>query len=259
MVEIAAGNLVEIISAVCILALTTGSYFIILILKELTEKKTYNKLIRTSTSDQRFLSHEHSTSFSITWFLSCLLVSVLFPLYFSEVYENFETIESGAVILSLLIVYHFIMMFWCLTNYVLWRNSYRLSYFILIVGLLLTIAEIVVILVTLHDQHWTHYASLLLLVPIFLGMTATNSSKVYRLEIFPTLNINNNNSNLSNLFSSSTSSSSSPYTSSTLTLDQNQIQQLLQQLYQNQIQNEIGNTNNYYPSNSDSMQFDRFR
>ncbi len=110
---------------------------------------------------------------------------VLLPLYFSEVYENFETIESGTTILSLLIVYFYMLVIWVLIEYVYGREYRKIAMMFLIVGGTIAAAIITMVFVTLHQQNWQHYMSLLLIGPIISGIFATNTATTYREEIVP--------------------------------------------------------------------------
>ena len=192
MVEVAAGNLVELIASLAILGLTVNTFFYCLLFKFWKELTLFDKPIRDNAV---FVNHEHSVSFYLTLTGWCTVVSVIFPLYFSQIYEEFETISAGPTILSLLVVYHFVMIMWLFSSYILWRSSYRLAYFFLVVALLIAGADIGLILGRLPDQSWVHYLSLLLLVPVFFGFSATNSAKVFRTEIYST----ENSKNISNL------------------------------------------------------------
>ena len=179
MVAISLGNILELLVSTTSINFALLFFFLGKYLKNEGEKKFFSKPTRKSAP---FLRHERGWLFGIAWTGTCVVFAILFPLYFSAIYESFDEVDAGSSILSFVVVYLWVMLLWLHLQY---RATAGVTYWYLlpvILTLCLTAAEIVLVFVALKNETWTRYLVFLMFVPIVFAISASVSSNNYRSE-----------------------------------------------------------------------------
>lgn len=181
MVSIAAANIVEFLATFTISGFVTILFILVWILKVLYQRVYFGKSLRSS---EQFVKHEDSFMVWLTWFSSCLIVAVLFSVFFADIYESFHDIDSSISILSLFVIYLLFMLLWVLTLFV-WSKPTKsafIAYILLVLATIVAIINTILVLLTLHDDSdkWFHFLVILLFIPPLCGFFATSSVHTYR-------------------------------------------------------------------------------
>lgn len=184
MVEIAAANIVEFLAT---LTFSGFSLFLFLtgwILKLAYSHRLFKRSIRESVMFRRY---EDCLMVWITWFGSCAVSAVLLSIFFAEIYESFDSIDSSIVVLTLFVVFQLLFFLWFISAFV-WAfhesASMFFPYFFLVIATITAIINTILVLMTLKnsgsDGEWTHYLVLFLYLPCLTGFFATNTVHTHR-------------------------------------------------------------------------------
>lgn len=130
----------------------------------------------------KFNDYENGYAFVFAWFGGLILLAIYGPLYWIDIWEATNHIESTVYIFVLWILCIFFKWGWFKLLYIKRTDEYRWMHAYLILDLVASLAFALLILLTLHedDSHWYHWLSLLLLVPPIFGWVATDDADKYR-------------------------------------------------------------------------------
>lgn len=179
MVAISLGNILELLVSTTSINFALLFFFLGKYLKEEGERRFFAKAVRKS---EIFLRHERGWLFGLAWAGTCIVFAILFPLYFSAVYESFDEVDAGSSILSFVVVYLWVMVLWLHLQY---RATAGVTYWYLlpvILNICIAAAETVLVFVALKNETWTRYLVFLLFVPILFAISASVSSNNFRSE-----------------------------------------------------------------------------
>lgn len=179
MSAVLAANLVEVLAT-----LSSGGFALLLfqnmvMAKVLAMRKRYPLL----ADDIEFLEYEHGWYFFTAWLGACASFALMFALIFQEIYESMDMIDSATTVLSLLVVYLIMMMFWLTVQYIVGKrknagNTY--AYVFIFLAIACAVVVTVLVFATLHENPWYHYLVLFLYVGPVFAVFATNSAATYR-------------------------------------------------------------------------------
>lgn len=187
MPAILAANLVEVLAS-----LSAGGVALILFVQMYTLKVIMMRIRYPTVADlPEFLEYEHGWYFYIAWTMACASFGLLFPIIFQEIYESMDMIDSATTVLSFLMVYLIMMMFWLVVQYLLPKRkngSNIYAYTFIFLAIASSVVVTVLVFATLHDNPWYHYLVILLYVAPVFAIFATNSAATYR-EFHPALDL----------------------------------------------------------------------
>ena len=123
-----ATNLIETLAVVTITSIAFLNFFTIYILKLIVARVNHKKTVR---HDPRFHKYENGFYFWAAWFGACFIVSLLFSISFSEIYNTTDIVDGAPYIFSLYMIYLALMTLWALIQYVWVRTSNKLVYFLI--------------------------------------------------------------------------------------------------------------------------------
>lgn len=179
MPAVLAANLVEILAS-----LTSNGFALVLfvqmyMLKVVTFRTRYPDMV----DDSEFLEYENGWYFFIAWLGSCASFGLLFSLIFQEIYESMDMIDSATTVLSFLVVYLMMMLFWLVVQYILPKrknagNVYAYTFIFLAIASAVVVS--VLVFATLHENPWYHYLVIALYVGPVFAIFATNSASTFR-------------------------------------------------------------------------------
>lgn len=179
MPAVLAANLVEVLAS-----LTAGGFSLTLFLQMyLLKVFTFRTRYPDMVDDTEFLEYENGWYFFIAWLSACASFALMFPLIFQEIYESMDMIDSATTVLSFLVVYLMMMLFWLVVQYILPKrknagNAY--AYTFIFLALASAVVVSVLVFATLHENPWYHYLVIgLYIAPVF-AIFATNSASTFR-------------------------------------------------------------------------------
>jgi hypothetical protein len=179
MAAVLAANLIEILAS-----LAAGGFSLVLFLQGFLLKIYFMQHRYPTLADNKeFLEYEHGWYFYIAWLGACASFAVLFPVIFQEIYESMDMVDSATTLLSFLMVYLIMMLFWLVVQYLLPKRkngSNIYAYTCIFLAIASAVVVTVLVFATLHTNPWYHYLVVLLYFPPVFAIFATNSASTYR-------------------------------------------------------------------------------
>lgn len=174
-----AANLVEVLAS-----LSAAGFALVLGLQMYMMKMwALRRRFREISDDATFLDYEDGWYFFVAWFGACFTFALMFPLLFQEIYESMDMIDSATTVLSFLMIYLMMMLFWVVVQYVISKRGYTTNgyaYTFIFLSICCAVVVTVLVFATLHENPWYHYLVVIFYVPPIFAIFATNSSSTYK-------------------------------------------------------------------------------
>lgn len=174
-----AANLVEVLAS-----LSASGFALVLALQMYTMKVfAMRRKYRDTAEDTTFLEYEDGWYSFVAWFGACFTFALMFPILFQEIYESMDMIDSATTVLTFLMIYLMMMLFWMVVQYVITKRGYTTNgyaYTFIFLAICCAVVITVLVFATLHQNPWYHYFVVLFYVPPIFAIFATNSSSTYK-------------------------------------------------------------------------------
>lgn len=182
-----ASNLFEILAVVTLGFPPLMIMFIGYLFKYVIEQNIIKNLDKEK--QEIFYDYEAGITSQLAWTGGLVLLAILGPVYWIDIWEATNHIESTPYIFAMWILIIFFKWSWFKNVYIKRSEVFGWAKFHLIMDLLVSLTFALLILLTTHedDSHWYHWLSLLLLLPPVFGWFAVYDADKYRKHESPNL------------------------------------------------------------------------
>ena len=153
-ITVIAGSLVEVLAAI---SFSGFSLVLFLVILNYYDFRGYVKCrhLREEKREAHLVGEQRKLILA-TWLIVNVVTAVLLSVFFAEIYEAEDDVDSAPLLLSLFVVQQFAMMMWVLMQSVWCSSTTRWPYLWLLGTMAVAIIETALVFTTLHESHWYH-------------------------------------------------------------------------------------------------------